>query len=230
MKKFNFLRQEVKKENKKQLNNDLEYLNELKTLQEKEQFISKWIFTKSIEKQYKLNKATTEKQKEKVLIKLVKEYHNQQLEKKNKKIEQAEFLTSGECQEMAYILGTGSTIQLSTEWTKNRTWGANPHTELWAFGEYTTGAASGCGYDKLSTAIAQALNKNKYVMSLLYKAKNKLQKLPYGSGYGVLPYFEGGVGYSSIRNVLQAIGFKEVAYNETKNNDFSQFNFAKGLK
>ena len=230
MKKFNFLRQQVKIENKKQLNSSLESLQTYTTFEEKEFYISRFAYTKSLEKQYKLNNAHTEKQKEKVLIDLIKSYYADQLEKQNKKIEQAEFLTSGECQELASILGTGSTIQISTEWARNKTWGLNPHTEIWALGQYTTGRASGCGYDKLSSSIAEALNKNKYIMALLYKAKNKLKKLPYGSGYGALPYFEGGVGYSSTRSVLEAVGFKETAYNETKTSDYSQFNFAKGLK
>ena len=107
-------------------------------------------------------------------------------------------------------------IRVSIEWHKNRTWGNNPFCECWALG-YTTGSASGWGYDKESTAIATAFNKNNGILKLVYNAyEKKLQEnynitpheaLGYGLGYGALPYFEGGVGASCFTWFLKSIGF-----------------------
>ena len=59
-------------------------------------------------------------------------------------------------------------IKISIEWKKSATWGANPHGEAWLSfidkdghrnSKYVTfGGVSGCGYDKLSTAVAGCLN------------------------------------------------------------------------
>lgn len=60
-------------------------------------------------------------------------------------------------------------INISVHWSRSRTWGMNPHAEAWicftdekygtrsAYGE---GRASGCGYDKRSAAIGDALCMN----------------------------------------------------------------------
>lgn len=57
-------------------------------------------------------------------------------------------------------------IDISVHWAKNRSWGWNPHAEAWVcfadkqYGSrsaYGEGSASGCGYDKRSTAIDEAL-------------------------------------------------------------------------
>lgn len=56
-------------------------------------------------------------------------------------------------------------INISVNWTKSRTWGANPHAECWfrfedaVYGSrssYSEGRASGCGYDKRSAAVQEA--------------------------------------------------------------------------
>ena len=56
-------------------------------------------------------------------------------------------------------------INISVNWTKSRTWGANPHAECWLCFEdaeygtrsaYSEGRASGCGYDKRSAAVQEA--------------------------------------------------------------------------
>jgi hypothetical protein len=117
-------------------------------------------------------------------------------------------------------------IKIQTEWKKSPTWGANPSTEIWvsfvnAKGyrdtEYfKSGAVTGCGFDKLSTSISNALNQSDVLKANLYAVANKAknQKLTnaqifgYGSGYGILPYFEGGCGVSTYRDIFNAIGLK----------------------
>lgn len=122
-------------------------------------------------------------------------------------------------------------IKIQTEWTKSKTWGANPSSEIWVSfvnaqgnreSEYLkSGSVTGCGFDKLSTSISNALNQSEVLKANLYKEANKgkNQKLTnaqifgYGSGYGVLPYFEGGCGVSTYKNIFNAIGlnFESVA-------------------
>ena len=87
-------------------------------------------------------------------------------------------------------------------------------------GRYT----GGWGYDKLSSAISEVLNEYLPLKELLYNHKekylfeNKLLQADnrkifgYGSGYGILPYFEGGVGVSSYYKIFDSIGleFKQI--------------------
>lgn len=122
---------------------------------------------------------------------------------------------------------------ITVEWKKSRTWGSNPkaYTNYGFEGENI----SGCGYCKKSTATAQALNSHLPLIKLLYEKKNEALKsysspdddqnkinrsiLGYGSGYGVLPYFEGGVGVSSHRNIIQGLGLVWEYVISTKNTD-----------
>ena len=83
-------------------------------------------------------------------------------------------------------------------------------------GKYT----GGWGYDKLSTAVAEVLNQYQPLMKLMYGyIDNKMwdegslvinnhKVLGYGSGYGVLPYFECGVGVSSFYKIFDNLGLK----------------------
>ena len=103
-------------------------------------------------------------------------------------------------------------IYISVEWTRSRTWGAIPHAEIRTNNGIYTGTASGCGYDKESAAIAEALNQSPEIMKLLYNIKEKhpakahRELFGYGSGYGILPYFEGGVGYSCFETIFTRCG------------------------
>ena len=83
-------------------------------------------------------------------------------------------------------------------------------------GKYT----GGWGYDKLSTAIAEVLNQYQPLMKVMYKyiddkmweegslTINNHEVLGYGSGYGILPYFENGVGVSSFYTIFDNLGLK----------------------
>lgn len=112
-----------------------------------------------------------------------------------------------------------TSVYISVEWKRNRTWGKNPSANVLIIGEgEQTGSASGCGYDKLSTAISAALNKSPAMMKALYIAEeNRLKGIKtrkqargdvigYGSGYDVLPYFEGGCGVSVYPRIFAACG------------------------
>lgn len=78
------------------------------------------------------------------------------------------------------------------------------------FGKRTVGY----GYDKESTAIASVLNQYKPFLKLMYQKRNNTieinnrELIGYGSGYGVLPYFEGGVGTSCLYKICESIGLK----------------------
>lgn len=110
-------------------------------------------------------------------------------------------------------------ISIGVEWKRSATWGANPTATVKVsfedgMCEYFNGHASGCGYDKESAAIAEALNQCKGVLKMLYIKKNKKAEeqnrelLGYGSGYGILPRFEGGVGFECHRRIFEGLGFK----------------------
>lgn len=113
------------------------------------------------------------------------------------------------------------------EYRKSRTWGYCPSVEMYSNTGNSAGYASGCGYDKESAAVAEALNKNDSFLKVLYTLKeNALAEgasdyskaactgvdnrniIGYGSGYSVLPYFEGGVGVNCYWDILKKAGFE----------------------
>lgn len=107
-----------------------------------------------------------------------------------------------------------ASISIMIEWKRSRTWGYNPTayvtlTAETSAGEYTkqtaTGTASGCGYDKESTAVSEALNSLPIIDAELIRAKDACalndKKMPYGSGYGAMPYIEGGTGMGCVEDV-----------------------------
>lgn len=121
---------------------------------------------------------------------------------------------------------------------RSRTWGNNPHAEARTNAGTFSGTASGCGYDKESTAIAEALNQCDSVLKVLYTLKeNGLRAglsdksktaacgrsngdiCGYGAGYGAIPYFEGGVGSSCFWSILKKCGFSTSCHHG-KHSDF----------
>ena len=130
-------------------------------------------------------------------------------------------------------------IEIHTEWTKSRNWGMNPHTNAKVYGKgYARnfwGTASGCNYDKHSSAVGKALNSCPYLVKALCDKKEKSIKrvrdfnsdadnrriFGYGAGYAVIPAFEtGGVGMPSLLAVLSSLGFVVVAEFHTNNMDY----------
>lgn len=126
-------------------------------------------------------------------------------------------------------------VRISIEWKRSQMWGSNPRAEAWATFKdkngntnsvyVQSGSIGGCGYDKQSTAVADCLNQIKQVLKPLYLIKdanvdndNKNHELlGYGSGYGILPSIEGGVGVSCYNSIFDKIGFqfKTVASGKT---------------
>lgn len=127
--------------------------------------------------------------------------------------------------ENVFNSGDLQSVKIIVEWSKSKTWGANPTAEMWVSFKNTKGdndsiyiksrSVTGCGYDKLSTAVAEVLNQSNEVLKALYKeadrAKNKKltnrEIFGYGSGYGVLPQIESGVGVSCYTSIFKKIGF-----------------------
>lgn len=118
-----------------------------------------------------------------------------------------------------------SFISISVEWKRNSYWGNNPTATVRTDDGTFSGHASGCGYDKESAAVGKALNTSPAVLRVLYEAAEAaLQEgrsfetlssgcvswrevLGYGSGYSIVPYFEGGVGVSCFWSIFQKCGF-----------------------
>lgn len=124
-------------------------------------------------------------------------------------------------------------VKISIEWKRSQMWGSNPKSEAWAAFIDKDGnrnsiavsdsSVSGCGYDKQSTAVANCLNQINEVLKPLYELRDKdpnlelRQLFGYGSGYGILPRIEGGVGVSCYPEIFAKIGFdfKTVASGKT---------------
>jgi len=172
-------------------------------------------YTLNKKEQYK---GTLEEQQKKTLIAVQRKLNKQCLDKLDfiKSIEEADTLKNP--------------LIITLEWTKSRMWGSNPraYTNYGFEGE----SIGGCGYCKTSTATGQALNNFKPILKLLYAKKEKWFKdnpnkkftedikreyLGYGSGYSILPIFEGGVGVSSHENIIKGLGLKWECIVNTKN-------------
>ena len=105
-------------------------------------------------------------------------------------------------------------IEIEVEWRKNRTWGWCPRATMrWkdANGEWHrmdgSAYASGCGYDKHSTVLAECLNTFK---NLRYAVRNKnFKKSPYGIYKSIYTYcyFEGGVGAECYPRIMNWLGY-----------------------
>lgn len=103
---------------------------------------------------------------------------------------------------------------ITVEWKNSYMWGKNPtaHTNH----GFKSRSIGGCGYCKISTATAEALNSNLSFLKLMLLRKIAEHKpgrdhrdyIGYGSGHGHIPRFEGGVGTSSHQTILKNLGLK----------------------
>lgn len=114
--------------------------------------------------------------------------------------------------------------EISVEWKKSRMWGNNPTAQAHVIvkdetygrssDRYNSGSIGGCGYDKQSTAVANSLNQSNSFLKLLYTLKDQNPTIDnrelfgYGSGNGILPYLEGGVGVSCYPTIFEKVGFE----------------------
>lgn len=132
-------------------------------------------------------------------------------------------------------IGLPNPLVITLEWTKSYMWGMNP--KAYTNYDFVGSSIGGCGYCKTSTATAEALNSNLSILKMLYaKEEERLKNikensfskednekflsrrafLGYGSGNGVLPSFEGGVGVTSHEMICANIGLKMRSVSETK--------------
>jgi hypothetical protein len=201
---FAALMEEIKMEKCSQFNDFVRELNEAQTIEE---ILKSWRLTEPM---------TAAKKKAKWLsIEELKAYIlKRRTQNLQKSIEQKET-------RLNTIANAGElvSIKISVEWKRSRTWGSNPTatvrvTKAGGYSDTYVGSASGCGYDKESAAIAKALNQSNELLKLLYLAKeaqplcNNHELFGYGSGYGILPSIEGGVGVSCYPRIFEKLGFK----------------------
>ena len=119
-------------------------------------------------------------------------------------------------------------LTITIEWKKSRTWGNNPHATGEAITEdgfrlVGTTKASGCGYCKRSTVIADLFNQ--FLRHKLYDSAVLARlaiKKPYGmsfpkDGQKWLACFDGGIGEGCYLQISEAIGgtWKCVAHTES---------------
>lgn len=112
-------------------------------------------------------------------------------------------------------------ITVTVEWKKSPTWGNCPTASAdinFVDGSFkrTTERyyASGCGYDKESTVVAELLND--YLKYKLWDLEGKFDDTmtrdikPYGIrlSFDYSPYFEGGVGMSCYYSIMEFLGGK----------------------
>lgn len=103
-------------------------------------------------------------------------------------------------------------LTVDIEWARSRTWGKNPTSTAQAYGGHTMqktrGHASGCGYDKESAAIAEALNASPAVMRILYQHAERGGEFAYSvHTFAGVPSFDGGCGVSCFRPVFEGVGY-----------------------
>lgn len=117
-------------------------------------------------------------------------------------------------------------ISVNVYYKRSSVWGYCPSVDVRTNNGFSTGYASGCGYDKESAAVADAFNKDHSILKALYTIKengliaglsdesktactgvDNRNICGYGSGYGVIPYFEGGVGVGCFWDILKRGGY-----------------------
>lgn len=116
-----------------------------------------------------------------------------------------------------------TSLTITIEWARSRTWGNNPTARgniMFADGTYgntSEARASGCGYDKESTVIADLFNQ--CLLYKLWQLSEEAVKGGHGSGdsgkapYGINRYdnhryFAGGIGTSCYYRICEYLGGK----------------------
>jgi hypothetical protein len=200
-----------------------DFTNDLNNINNLDEILNKWYYKELIPKTNK--KVFTIETIKPYLIERKNKQLNKQLAKDIKKIN-----TISNGKEFESII-------INVEWKKSYMWGYNPRAEARVYykdhsGNYfDSGSIGGCGYDKLSTAVANSLNQVNGLLKLLYDLKDKNitvnnhEFFGYGSGYGLLPYFEGGVGVSCYNTIFNKLGyeFKQI----TSGKSFDVFQISK---
>ena len=112
-------------------------------------------------------------------------------------------------------------MTITIEWHRSPMWGSNPSAEVsvnFHNGEYVHGGpyrASGCGYDKESTVIAEAFNEflkyklyGKLSDEKKYHRNGEKHETPYGVVMDDYRHYSGGIGTSCYYEISKYIGGK----------------------
>lgn len=200
--KFKNLENAIRNESFKNLNRFKEGLNEPDSTLEN--ILNSWHYKELM---------TAGAKKKQWTLDLLKDYL---IERKKKEIQKSLDKELAHLQEVENASDLVS-IDVSVEWKRSKTWGSNPNAEAKInskvdFNRYY-GSASGCGYDKESTSIAEAINQSNSFLKAIYEVKeaniqtDNRELFGYGSGYGILPRLEGGIGTSCYPTIFKKIGF-----------------------
>lgn len=123
-----------------------------------------------------------------------------------------------ECAKIDRILSapkfTGGDL-VEVVWKRSSTWGWNPHATYNDRHKICRSSASGCGFDKLSQAVAEVLNQSDSLMRELYlykadhmkKGRQNTDIFGIGVGNGALPYFADGY-IEKFPEVFHKIGWE----------------------
>jgi len=188
--------------------NNIDLLNQLSELPTTSEILNKWYFTNLLPKGKNCKDWN---------VIFLRDYLAKRM-----KIEQSKKLADFENRLQTVFNATNqiTEITISVDWVKNRTWGLCPQAVARVcyadntVQTFTSSRVTGSGYDKLSTCVAQSLNQCNDLLNMLYtiKDQNPTEKnhslLGYGSGYGLLPSFEGGVGVECYNAIFEKIGYK----------------------
>ena len=199
------LKSATKREEKKRLNEFTKGLKEYKTIEE---VLKPWYVRDLIPASSKNKKWASVNELKAYLIARKTKDTNKRIDQLSSRID-----TIKASQDVASVV-------INVEWNKSRNYGNQAKAE--AVVTYKNGLhkrfegsrTGGCGYDKESTAIADALNQCNGLLKMLYKVKNRNVKessrelIGYGSGYGILPSFEGGVGVSCMYKICESLKMK----------------------
>lgn len=99
-------------------------------------------------------------------------------------------------------------ISFAIEWKKSSTWGWNPRVYSHINGFHGESYASGCGYDKLSSAVSSSLHSPAW-RRFAIENMHKLKKCYGFNMYDGMPGFcFGGCGMSTLESALKALGWK----------------------
>lgn len=102
-----------------------------------------------------------------------------------------------------------NSIDILVEFKRHPIWNYNPVATVTAGGIATKGHASGCGYDKESEAVANAMNQNPGIMKILYDYAEIGGVFSYGvTTINGVPSFVGGVGVNWFRSVFEDCGYR----------------------
>lgn len=116
-------------------------------------------------------------------------------------------------------------IKIKIEWHKSPVWGYNPRAEVWTSGGfYGTGTASGCGYDKESSAVEVALRNSPALKRWIIENKGKIKDC-YGteSNCGAFHLSIAGKGMCTLTQIFRKFKCWKITEEHGKTWDFYEF-------